>query len=237
LADLTLLQMVNDFAVSGGVSFVAYGTTAFVTTAVCSVFAAPAAVVVVAGIGSAVVGTYGYQYAMEEVREYFYEHRPMDPRAEMAGHLVGGIVGGYVGVETGAEVGEAIRWRWLYPNYATYEAEARALTEQTYNANRKTIDPKSMRGPASHLDHETSVRMGIRDVYPARGNSSPAKSPHHSGASEPVGGGEALVGCDASSSIHLGRRSAGGASSRLRVGSIGLDALVRWRGSSVNPAG
>jgi hypothetical protein len=166
LADLTLLQMVNDFAVSGGVSFVAYGTTAFVTTAVCSVFATPAAVVVIAGVGSAVVGTYGYQYAMEEVREHFYEHRPMDPRVEMAGHLVGGIVGGYVGVETGAEIGEAIRWRWLYPNYATYEAEARALTEQTYNANRKTIDPKSMRGPASHLDHETSVRMGYEMYIP-----------------------------------------------------------------------
>jgi hypothetical protein len=42
----------------------------------------------------------------------------------------------------------------------TYEAEARALTEQSYNASRATIDPKGLRGPANHLDHETSVRMG-----------------------------------------------------------------------------
>jgi hypothetical protein len=84
----------------------------------------------------------------------------MDPWAEVAGHLVGGIVGGSVGVHYGVKVGQAIRFAWQYPNYVTYETEARSLTERTYRANRQTIDPGGLRGPAWHLDHKISVRQG-----------------------------------------------------------------------------
>jgi hypothetical protein len=159
LSDLTWLQFTTDFATSGGVSTLVYGTTAFVTTATCSAFAAPAAVVVVSGIGAAVVGGYGYQYAMDEVREHFYE-RPMDPIAEQAGHLIGSFAGGYIGAEAGAVVGQVIRWHWTYPTYATYEKEARRLTEIAYRQNKDIIDPGRLRSRDWHLDHEKSIKEG-----------------------------------------------------------------------------
>jgi hypothetical protein len=181
MSDATWMHLVKDFAVSGGISALAYGTTAF--TAACAYTAVAAPVVgaalvaahiavaapvvgaVVIGASSAVAGHYVYEWARDEVVEHFYE-QPMDPTAEMAGRLVGGVAGGIVGAQLGVDVGEAIRFDWKYPNYVTYETETRALTEKTYAANRPTIDPNDLRGPANHLDHELSVRQGYEMHIP-----------------------------------------------------------------------
>jgi hypothetical protein len=165
LSDLTLLQMGTDFTVAGSLSAICYGTATFLGVSTGTAIAGPVAGVVMGGLASAFVGPRCYKWTRDKTIEQFYA-RSMDPTAEMAGHLTGGIAGGIVGGHYGIKVGEALRWRWLYPNYATYEAKARALTEQNYNANRQTIDPKSMRGPANHLDHETSVRNGYEMHIP-----------------------------------------------------------------------
>jgi hypothetical protein len=120
---------------------------------------------VVIGAGSAVAGHYAYEWARDEVVEHFYE-RPIEPTAETAGHLVGGVLGGYVGTHYGVAAGLVLRFVWRYPNYVTYEAEARALTERTYTANRQTIDPEGLRGPTHHLDHKISVRQGYEMRIP-----------------------------------------------------------------------
>ena len=53
-----------------------------------------------------------------------------------------------------------------YPNYATYEAEARALTERNFRANRQTIDPEGLRGFDYHLHHKMSVYQGYKMRIP-----------------------------------------------------------------------
>ena len=165
MADFTWLQFATDFSVAGGLGAICYGTTTFLGVSTGTAIAGPVAGVVMGGLASAFVGPRCYKWTRDKTIEQFYE-RPMDPDAEMAGHLTGGIAGGVVGAHFGMKAGQAILFAWKYPNYVTYEAKVRALTEQNYNANRKTIDPKSMRGPANHLDHETSVRMGYEMHIP-----------------------------------------------------------------------
>lgn len=158
-------HIATDFAVSGGLSATIYGATAFVGVGACTAIAGPVVGVVVGGLASGYVGSYAYEWARDEVVEQFYE-RPMDPTAEMAGRLVGGVVGGSVGAHYGAKAGQAIRFAWQYPNYVIYDAEARSLTERSFSANRQTIDPKGLRGPAWHLDHGMSVRQGYEMHIP-----------------------------------------------------------------------
>jgi hypothetical protein len=168
--------VVTDFAVSSAVSAAAYGAVGFVSAATYtslaapfigaamlaagSVAAAPVVGLVVIGAGTAVGGHYAYEWAIGEVREHFYKQRPMDPKAEMAGRLTGSVIGGFLGVQYGIDVGQQILFAWRYPDYVTYEAHARGLTETAFARDRALIDPDGLRGSLYHLDHMTSVRQG-----------------------------------------------------------------------------
>jgi hypothetical protein len=173
----------TDFAVSGGLSAAAYGAAGFISAAAYtslaapfvgaamlaagSVPAAPVVGVVVVGAGTAIGGHYAYEWAVDEVKEYFYTERSMDPAAEMLGHLLGSVGGGAIGVQYGYHVGDAILFSWRYPDYKTYEMYARGLTEEVFSAHRSTIDPLGLRGKEFHLDHVTSVWQGYQSrLYP-----------------------------------------------------------------------
>jgi hypothetical protein len=152
-------HIATDLAVSGGLSMTIYGASAFVCVGAGTVIAGPLVGGTIGALAAGYIGHEAYVWTRDEVVEHFYE-RKMDPRAEQVGHLIGGIIGGIGGAHFGMKLGQAIRFAWQYPNYVTYEAEARALTERTFTANRQTIDPNRLRGPTHHLGHEIPVRQG-----------------------------------------------------------------------------
>jgi hypothetical protein len=148
----TWVPWATDFAVSGGISATAYGAAGFISAAAYTSLAAPTvgavmlasgavAVapvvgVVVVGAGTAIGGHYAYEWAVGEVKEHFYTHRPMDPDAELAGRVVGSVLGGYFGIQAGYEIGFA----WRYPNIEIYNARVRGLTEEVYLANKAILN-------------------------------------------------------------------------------------------------
>jgi hypothetical protein len=78
--------------------------------------------------------------------------RPYHPDAAAVGRVVG-VIGGALLLAPG--------------DYAGYEAEARALTEETYRANRALIDPAGLRGADYHLHHIVPLRCGFSLGIPA----------------------------------------------------------------------